>query len=298
MITQVRNKGVSIDRTITGAVLLVLSLLCIIPVVAIVSVSFSSEIDIVKNGYSLLPRVVDLLAYKFIFTNPAQIFRAYGVTIFVTAFGTFLSLLIMSMIAYPLSRKDFAYKNKLSFFVFFTMIFNGGLVPLYIVVTRVLYLQNTIWAMILPFVAHSWNILLLRTFFKQLPLSIIEAAKIDGSSEVRTFFTIALPLTKAGLATIGTFVALKYWNDWWLPLLFIHDDKLSNLQFMLYRMMSNIQALTQNIENTPMGLELSDLPNESARMAMCALAIGPMLFVFPFFQKHFVRGMIIGSVKG
>jgi putative aldouronate transport system permease protein len=298
MKNMVNKKIFSIDRMIIGLILLVLSFLCIIPIVAILSISLSNEIDIVRRGYSLLPREVDLMAYRFIFKNPAQIIRAYAVTIFVTGFGTLSSLLVMSLIAYPLSRQDFAYRNKLSFFVFFTLIFNGGLVPLYMVVTQVLHIQDTLWAMILPILASPWNILLLRTFFKQLPLSIIESAKIDGSSEIRTFFVIALPLTKAGLATIGTFVSLMYWNDWWMPLLFIHNNKLSNLQYMLYRIMSSISALTQNIENLPMGVDIKNLPNESARMAMCVLAMGPMLFVFPFFQKHFIRGITIGSIKG
>ncbi len=294
----VNKKIISIDRMIIGLILLILSLLCIIPIVAILSISLSNEIDIVRRGYSLLPREVDLTAYRFIFKNPAQILRSYGVTIFVTGFGTLLSLLVMSLIAYPLSRQDFAYRNKFSFFVFFTLIFNGGLVPLYMVVTQVLHIQDTVWAMILPIVASPWNILLLRTFFKQLPMSIIESAKIDGSSEIRTFFLIALPLTKAGLATIGTFVSLHYWNDWWMPLLFIYNDKLSNIQYMLYRIMANIQALTQSMENIPTGIDIKNLPNESARMAMCIIAMGPMLVVFPFFQKHFVRGITIGSMKG
>lgn len=293
-------KNMSISKALIFIILLILSLSCIIPILAIVSISLSHEADIVAQGYNLLPANIDFSAYKFIFEKPKGILTSYAVTIFTTTVGTSLSLLIMSLIAYPLSRPTFAYRNKIAFFVFFTMLFNGGLVPWYMVITRGLnFLPNTIWVMIIPYLANAWNIMLLKSFFATVPDSLIESARIDGSSEIRTFFTIALPLAKPGLATIGTFMALLFWNDWWLPLLYVNKAELQNLQFMLYKILSNAQALAEQLEQSGnMMVDAKDIPTESMRMAMCVLAMGPMLFVFPFFQKHFSKGITIGAVKG
>lgn len=293
-------KKISFSKVVIFIILSLLSLSCIIPILAIISVSFSNETDIVNKGYSLIPKNIDFSAYKFIFEKPKSILNAYAVTIFTTTAGTFLSLLIMSMIAYPLSRAHFAYRNKIAFFVFFTMLFNGGLVPWYMVITRGLkFLPDTMWVMIIPYLANAWNIMLLRSFFKTVPDSLIESAKIDGSGELRTFFTIALPLVKPGLATIGTFMALLYWNDWWLPLLYVNRAELQNLQFMLYKIMTNAQALAEQLEQSGnIEIDVKQIPTESMRMAMCVLAMGPMLFVFPFFQKHFSKGITVGAVKG
>lgn len=273
-------------------------LLCIIPFIAIVSISLSNEMDIVEHGYRLIPADISLMAYKVIFRNASQLLHSYTISIIVTALGTLISLSVIALLSYPLSRPDFKYKNHLAFYVFFTMLFNGGLVPWYILITRYLHLKNTIWVLIFPYVVIPWFVLLLRTFFQQIPLSIIESAKIDGASELRTFVSIVLPLSKPALATIGLFIALRYWNDWWLSLLYIDVESLIPLQYMLYRMMSNIEFLTRQMNALPMGVDMSNMPTESARMAMCILAAGPMLFVFPFFQKYFVKGITAGALKG
>ncbi|MGQ9631006.1 MAG: carbohydrate ABC transporter permease [bacterium] len=178
------------------------------------------------------------------------------------------------------------------------MLFNGGLVPWYILIVRYLHLKDTLWVLIVPYLVVPWFVLLLRTFFQQIPISLIESAKIDGASEFRIFFSIIVPLSKPALATIGLFICLRYWNDWWLSLLYIEKENLVPLQYMLYRMMANIQFLTSQLTTTAVDIDVGKLPNESARMAMCVLAAGPMLFVFPFFQKYFVKGLTAGALKG
>ncbi len=286
-----------LSTTIIHIILMTFAVFCIIPIVAIIAISLSSESEIALKGYSLIPRGFTTRAYSIIFKNPKQILNSYLVSIMLTVIGGTLGLLVVSMIAYPLSRKDFYYRRKLTFYVFFTLLFNGGLVPWYIVITKYLHLQNTLWVLILPYIAIPWYILLLRTYFSKIPMSIIESAKIDGSSEFRTFFRIVLPLSKPALATIGLFIILHYWNDWWLSLLYIEKESLMPLQYMLYRIMNNIQFLTTQMQTGAVSVKLNDLPNESARMAMCIIAAGPMLFLFPFFQKYFVKGLTVGAVK-
>ncbi|WP_308637925.1 carbohydrate ABC transporter permease [Paenibacillus silvisoli] len=274
------------------------SLSCIIPLISVLSVSFSNEVDILKNGYSLFPRKFDFAAYAYVLYRPVQLLGAFKISILVSVIGTFLAVLFMAGIAYALSRPDYKYKNKLSFYVFFTMLFNGGLVPTYILISNYLHLKNTIWVLILPYLAVPWFILLLRSFMQKIPYHIIESCMIDGASEFRIFFQIILPLAKPGLATVALFTMLQYWNDWWLSLLYIEEERLVPLQYMLYRMMNNISFLTSSTNMMPPGMKNVELPSESARMAMAILAAGPMLAVFPFFQKYFVRGLTVGAVKG
>lgn len=286
-----------LSSIIIHTVLMIFAVLCIIPIIAVISISFSNETDIALKGYSLIPRGFTTRAYDMIFKNPSQIINSYLVSIMITVMGGILGVLVVSLIAYPLSRKDFYYRKKLTFYVFFTMLFNGGLVPWYIVITKYLHLQNTIWVLILPYIAIPWYILLLRTYFSKIPMSIIESAKIDGASEFKIFFRMILPLSKPALATIGLFIILQYWNDWWLSLLYIEKESLIPLQYMLYRIMNNIQFLTTQMQTGAVSVKMGDLPNESARMAMCIIAAGPMLFIFPFFQKYFVKGLTVGAVK-
>ena len=288
----------TLPQMIIHFVFILFSLACIIPLVSIISISLSNETDIIKNGYSLFPRVFDISAYAYVLYEPIQIINAFKVSIIVSILGTFISLIVTAGIAYTLSRHDYKFKNPLSFYVFFTMMFNGGLVPTYILISNYLHLKDTIWVLILPYVAAPWFILLLRSFMQKIPYDIIESCMMDGASEFRIFFQIILPLAKPGLATVALFTILQYWNDWWLSLLFIEKESLVPLQYMLYRMMNNITFLTSSSNQMPPGLNNTVIPSESARMAMAILAAGPMLAVFPFFQKYFVRGLTVGSVKG
>ena len=288
----------TLPQMIIHFVFILFSLACIIPLVSIISISLSNETDIIKNGYSLFPRIFDISAYAYILYKPIQIINAFKVSIIVSILGTFISLIVTAGIAYTLSRHDYKFKNPLSFYVFFTMMFNGGLVPTYILLSNYLHLKNTIWVLILPYVAAPFFILLLRTFMQKIPYDIIESCMMDGASEFRIFFQIILPLAKPGLATVALFTILQYWNDWFLSLLYIEKESLVPLQYMLYRMMNNITFLTSSSNQMPPGLNNAVIPSESARMAMAILAAGPMLAVFPFFQQYFVRGLTVGAVKG
>lgn len=274
-------------------ILLTVSLLAVIPMILIVSVSFSNEIELAKHGFKLWPVGFTTFAYDYIIQKPEQILRSYGITFVVTASGTALALLVSSLLAYAMSRKSFKYRNLLSIYVFFTLLFSGGMVPSYILVTRYLGLKDNILALILPYVVIAWYVLILRTGFAQMPEEILDSARIDGAGEWRIFFQIALPLVKPVLAVIGLFYILRYWNDWFLALLYIDDSKLYPLQYLLYVLMQNINALAANPQtvNVP-------IPTQSARMAMAVLAFGPALFSFLLVQKYFVRGITIGALKG
>lgn len=272
--------------------------LCIIPFMIIISASLSGETDLAINGFSVLPRKVDFTAYAYLFKNPKIILNSYVVTIIITVVGTFLGILFMSMAAYCLARSSFKYKKLLTFFIFFPTLFNGGLVPSYIINTQYLHLTNTLWALILPCLINVFHIIMLRTFFKQLPEALFEAAKIDGASEYRIFFRIVLPLSKPVIATVAFLSALIKWNEWYNAMLYIREDELVPLQYLLQRMMLNIRAILDAMQNAPAMVNLQDLPGENLRMAMLVVAIGPMLLVFPFFQKYFTKGMTVGAVKG
>jgi len=206
-------------------------------------------------------------------------------------------LLLTASVAYVMTRKDYRYHRITSFFVFFTLLFNGGLVPTYMVMTNVLHLQDTIFALFLPYGVSAWFAMLMKGFMQDLPFETIEAGKIDGASELGIFVKIVLPLSKPALATIGLFYALAYWNDWWLAMLYISNEKLIPLQFMLQRIMTNLQFLTSNMQ-AGLNIDMNQIPTESARMAISILAVGPMMFAFPFFQKFIVRGLTLGAVKG
>jgi len=274
---------------------------CIIPVILVVAVSLSSENSIALYGYKLIPNEISFKAYTFIFQMADEIVRAYGVTIFVTVFGTIISTMVIAMYAYPISRKDFRYRNFFSFIVFFTMIYNSGLVPWYICYKQVLHLGDNLFVYILPLVVNTWYVLIMRTFYKlTIPDAIIESSKIDGAGEFRTFIQIVLPLSLPGIATVALFQTLNYWNDWFIALLFIENQKLINLQYLLYRIMATIQFLSSNSEAAARmdPKDLANMPGESARMAMAVIVMGPIIFVYPFFQKYFIKGLTVGAVKG
>lgn len=282
-----------VSKTLFYFVLVIISLFCVLPLVIIISSSFSDENALVNFGYGFLPREFSLEAYRFLFNQPEQLVRSYEITIFVTIFGTAASLLVTSLLAYPLSRKDFRMRNGLSFYVLFTMLFNGGLVPTYIVITKVLHLKDTPWALILPYLIIPWFVLLMRTFFATIPDEIIESAKMDGIGEYRLFWQIIMPLSTPVLATIGLFCTLNYWNDWYLALLYIESRNLIPLQYLLMNIIKNIEVINSSTNTTT-----TLIPSDTVRLATAVLAIGPIIFVYLFFQKYFVRGLTVGAVKG
>ena len=274
-----------------------MSLLILLPLLYIIAISFTSDAEIVENGYRLLPEHINFDAYKQIFSTGQTIVRAYGVTIFVTVVGTAMSLFLTTTIAYVVSRRDFPYRRFYSLFLLMPLLFNGGMVASYIINSQLLHLNDKIWALILPYGVNVWYAFMMKGFLSNLPFELVESAQIDGAGEFRTFFQIILPLCKASLATIGLFYAFAFWNDWWLAMLYITDLKLMPLQQLLQRIMTNAEFYTSTL---PAGMTVAggSIPLESLRMALAVIAVGPMLIVFPFFQKYFVKGVTVGSVKG
>ena len=271
---------------------------CIIPLFLVVGISFTAEQEIYATGYKFIPQEISLEAYRYIFKTPMTIIRGYGVTIFVTVVGTVLSLIVTAALGYTMARKDYFLSRPISFIVFFAMLFSGGVVPWYIVISQWLKLKNTIWAMILPYTIIPWFVLLMKGFFQSVPREIIESAKIDGCSELRAFTSIVIPISTSAITTVGLFIALNYWNDYKLALYFIQESKMYPLQYMLQQIMSNLNFMRTSMMSA-IGMSVHvEMPSESVRMGMCLLAAGPMLIVFPFFQKYFVKGITVGSIKG
>lgn len=282
--------------TICYAVVTLMAAICLIPFIVLVSSSFTSENYIRFHGYSFLPQEFTTQAYEIIFKNPITVAKAYGVSILITVVGTLLGLFILTMTAYVLSRKDFKYRNFFSFFFYFTTLFNGGMVCTYIFYIQYLHLKDSLWALILPGIFNVFYLLIMRSFVSAIPSALIESAKIDGAGEYRTFFQIILPLLKSGMATIGLFLALGYWNDWYNAMLYMNTDDKYPLQYMLYNMLQQTQALARVASQA--GIVVADLPSNSLKMAMAVVATGPIILVYPFVQKYFVKGVTIGSVKG
>lgn len=272
----------------------------ILPVLLVTAISFSSEDSINKYGYSLIPHEFSLGAFQYIFGNPHVIERAYFVTIFVTLVGTLACLIVTSSLAYPLSRKGMPYRNFFTMFVVLTILFNGGLVPWYILFKSYLHFSDNLWALIVPgLMVNGFNVLIMRTFFANtIPHELYEAAYIDGAGELRIFAQIVIPLSKPVYATIGLFATLAYWNDWFNSMIFqVNPDNFS-IQYVLQSILLNIQYLSQNTRSTNATASLASLPAETSRMAMALIAAGPIIFAYPFFQKYFVKGLTIGAVKG
>ena len=269
------------------------------PFLLLVGVSFSTESDVVKYGYQLIPRNVTFEAYKQVFQNSESVVAAYRTTITYSVIGTFCTVLFDAMFAYPLTRKKLPGRMVFSFFLYFTMLFSGGTVPKYILNTRYLHLGNTIWIYILPGMVSAYNIFMMRSFFQGLPEEMFESMRIDGASHFNIFFKTVLPLSKPVLATVAITVFLAKWNNWATAMLYITDEELISLQYYLQRIMKNIQLLNSLSEQGLGGVDLTEqLPTETMRMAMAIVVAGPALFIFPFFQKYFVKGLTVGSVKG
>ena len=273
-----------------------ITICCLIPFLLLISASFSSDITIRLNGYSLLPQDFSLEAYELVFKYPMKVARAYGVSIYITAIGTTIGLFLITMTAYVISRKSFKYRNYVSFFFYFTTLFNGGMVCTYIFYIRYLQLKNSFLALIFPGMFNVFYLLIMRSFISAVPSATIESAKIDGAGEFRVFCQIVLPLIPSGLATIGLFQALHYWNDWYNAMLYINIPDKYPLQYMLYDLLNRAQSLAQMAALG--GYVLEEMPTFSLKMAMAVVATGPIILVYPFVQRFFIKGITIGSVKG
>jgi putative aldouronate transport system permease protein len=286
-------------NTIATIILAILAICALLPIVLIVIASFTSEHALQSNGYSFFPKELSLDAYYYLINQGALIARSYGVSIFVTVFGTVASVLITTTLAYPMSRKNFKYANILSFFVFFTMLFNGGIVASYIMWSSYFHISNTFFALILPnYLVTAFNVFLVRNYYSNnIPDALIESAQIDGASELLIFWKIILPLSVPTVATISLFTALIYWNDWTNALYYITDPKYFGIQNLLIKIMNNVQFLKSNSTNL-LGLGNVDLPGTSVRMAMAVIGVLPIIIIYPFIQKYFIKGIVVGAIKG
>lgn len=274
------------------------ALLCLAPFYLIIVASFTEEASLIRQGYPILPRLKELSvqSYQLCLKNPISIIRAYGVTVGVTAFGTFCAVLLATMTGYVLSRKDFPWRNGFSFFFFFTTLFNGGLVPWYLLCIRYLHFKNSYLGLILPLMFSVWNMIIAKSFMSGIPAEITESAKMDGANDLLIFIKLILPLSKPLVATLGLFSALAYWNDWYNCMLYITDENKFMLQYYLQRMLGSAEAMRIVAEKS--GMALPSIPLESMKMAMTVIATGPIVLLYPFVQRYFVKGLTIGAVKG
>jgi putative aldouronate transport system permease protein len=288
--------------TITVYILLaLLALFTLLPILLLIISSFTDEITILQNGYSFLPQKISLETYQYLLRQGGFILNSLRISFFVTAVGTAASLFITSLLAYPLSRRDFPLRTPLSFVVFFTLLFNGGMVPTYLVYTQIFNIKNTIFGLIVPgLLMNGFNVILVRTYFaSNIPESILESAKLDGAGEWLVFFRIVMPLSFPILATVGLMSGLAYWNDWYNGLIYITRPELFSLQNILNRMIQDVEFLQSNAGMSGnMASELSRVPTITVRMAIACVGAAPILILYPFFGRFFVKGIVIGAVKG
>lgn len=283
-------------KIVASAVIILFTVLALYPFLLLISGSFTSEAAIYKYGFSLIPREFSTAAYSMIFKSPQKIVNAYGITILITTLGTLLGLTVTSMTAYVLGSKSFKYASKFAFFFYFTTLFGGGLVAYYVWLVRYLHLKNTLFVLFIPQCLSVFNILVMRNFVKTIPHEVRESAKIDGAREFTIFTKIYLPMMKPVLATIALFLALGYWNNWSTAMLYIDNEKLYPLQYLLYQMTSNTGFLANATANA--GVPMPEVPQQSMKLALTVITIGPIILVYPFVQKYFVQGISVGAVKG
>lgn len=297
-----RINSISIPAEITCHIVLILfCLLCIVPFLFVVIISFTAQESIRAIGYSFIPTTWSLEAYNYVLKLGDQLWRSYFNSFFITVVGTILTMLMTILYSYALFRRDFRFRGFFTFWAFFTMLFGGGLAPTYVVCKTVLGLSDSYAAIIVPMLLNPFNIIVMRTFFQSsIPEELIDAASIDGSDEYTTLFRIIIPISKPGIATVGLLSALAYWNEWFIPMLYVRDVKYYPLQYLLMQMQTKVDFLVKN--SSMIGAEASkivtDLPSDSLRMALVVLIVVPIACAYPFFQRYIVSGLTIGSVKG
>jgi putative aldouronate transport system permease protein len=271
------------------------SVYCLMPFWSVVASSFASEAAILRDGYTFWPSEFSAQAYKLIFEDNT-IYRAYGVTTFVTVVGTMLSMIFTSALAYSLSVHSVKYRNHIAFYVYFTMLFHGGLVASYLLISKYLQMKDMVWVLIIPSMISAWNMFLLRNFFASIDESIAESAKIDGANDAFILFRIILPISMPAMATIGLFYALSYWNKWFDAVLYINDKNLYPLQYLIMRIMTNLDYINSLAGDVSIPNFIP--PAMTVRLATTVVTIGPIVFLYPFLQKYFVKGLMVGAVKG
>ena len=282
-------------QLIANIIMILLALCCLFPFLLLIMSSITDEQTLIREGYSIFPSKFGFQSYAYLWKNAAKIGRAYAITILVTVVGTTVSLLMTVMMAYPLSRKEFFGRNVCAFFVFFTMLFNGGLVPTYIMYTRYLHIKNTIWALLIS----AFYVIMMRTYFTtNVPEAVVEAARIDGAGEWRILFTIVLPMSLPMIATMALLIGLGYWNDWKNGLYYLTDSRLYSIQNMLNQMLKDVQFLKSGADSSAAAELTQDMPSVGIKMAIAVIGALPIMIIYPFFQKYFVKGITIGAVKG
>ena len=284
-------------RGVTYVIVTIFCVFCILPFWMIVASSFSSETAIRLTGFTLWPTDVSTYSYELLFQAPEQMIGAYTVTICMTLVGTLVGLFIVSMTGYALQRRDFPFRNVIMFYIYFTSLFSAGLVPFYLLMVQTLRLRDTYWAVLLPLMMSPWLIVLMKNFVKAIPHEITESGKIDGAGDFRIFYALILPSMKPALATIGLFLALSYWNEWYYSSLFLTKDMPKPLQYHLYNVINKVASLKNSVAGSNIVLD-TDLPSETLKMATAVVATGPIILLYPFVQKYFVAGLTVGSVKG
>ena len=288
-------------RMICAFVMITFAFLCVAPFILMISASITEEAALINDGYRFIPKKVSLAAYQYLWAKRETIGRAYMVTIIITAIGTVANVLITTLFAYPLSRQDFKPRNILAFFIFFTMLFNGGMTASYIIWTQTFHIKNTIWALLLPnYLMSGMNVLLVRNYYVgSIPTGILEAARIDGASELQIYSKIMVPLSKPVIITVSLFAGMAYWNDWSNAMYYISNQKLYSINAYLNNLQNNIKLLSMQSSLTEgMNLTGLQLPTIGARMAIAMIAVLPVLIIFPFVQSQLIKGVVIGGVKG
>ena len=280
---------------VSYAIVSIFSVICLYPLLLTAAVSFSDENKVQIHGFRLIPEEFSLETYKYLWDRASDsITRAYGVSVLITVVGTITAMLVTSMLAYTISQKNIKYRNAISFFCYITVIFSAGMVPWYIVCVTVLHIQNTVFALFIPYTVNVWNLFLLRNYFQSIPDAVIESARIDGANSFFIFCKLVVPLSKTAMLTVGMFYVIQFWNDWWLAIMLMTNSKLYPLQYYLYSLLTSAQALSQHSISS----SNISIPTETIKMATTMITIGPILFLYPFVQKYFVKGIMIGAVKG
>lgn len=286
-------------NALLNVLLILVCILTLIPVYVIVISSITSEASLAANGYRLWPEEFSFSAYRYLFGQGSIVVTAYMNTIISTVVGTIMSVIMVGLYAYPLSRSNFKLGTFFTFYAFFTMLFSGGLVAYYMVTRQILLLQNTLWALFLPSAFSPFWVIVMRTFYiMNVPNEILEAARIDGAGEWRTFLQIVVPLSVPGLATVALFSAIGIWNNFFNALILVDDARYYSLQFTIYTTLNNIRFLLENADKMQGLVNVSELPSQSFRMAMAVVTVGPIILAYPFFQRFFIKGLTIGAIKG
>lgn len=284
-------------KTISYLVIAVFSVMCALPFIMMVTNSFASDKSLRANGFSLWPSEFSTFAYKIVLVdNPSQIIGSYVVTIALTAIGTGIGLFLIGITGYALQRPDFAYRNGISFFIYFTTLFSGGLIPYYLLIVKYLNLSGNYLAILLPSIMSPWLIILMKSFLKGIPHAITESAKIDGAGDMRIWFSIIQPMAAPAMATVGLFLALGYWNEWYNAMLFLNGVKYQPLQLFLYTVINKAEFIRSSAAaaNIPM----QDMPGDSLKMTVAVVSTGPIILLYPFVQRYFISGITVGAVKG